>query len=469
MIRLGALGCLVLSLCSIPVLAQTDTDLRKVGKVHPRSAMQIASSSWSIGGETLDRDFAIYANYKKYLGPLGAKGIRLQAGWAKCEKVRGIYDWAWLDEPVNDSLAQGVQPWLELSYGNPIYPGGGDIGLGGGFPASPEALAAWDLWVKAIVERYKDRVTEWEIWNEPDGNHNGTATAEAYTDLYIRTATIIRLVQPKAKIYALALAGTYSYADTFLNGMTARHKLDLIDALTIHAYPQNPDSMQDVIRIQKRVAETGAPIQVREGETGAPSKYQEHFALSRIPWSETTQAKWDLRRLLVFHGMDIPMNLFTIVDMRYQRDGQIQMNYKGMLATKDQAAEMNVVAVKPAYYAAQNVFSIFDDTLVRVKDFAASAPQLALCAYRKNGSGAPVVAVWRNDAKPVDPDQTAPVDLVLTGLHFKNPVYVDLLSGKVYALPKPSDGFTFKQVPIYDSPILIAEKSAIAIDAKVKE
>ncbi len=56
------------------------------------------ASSWSIGGETLDRDFAVYNNYKKYLGPLGAKAIRLQAGWAKCEKTQGVYDWAWLDE-----------------------------------------------------------------------------------------------------------------------------------------------------------------------------------------------------------------------------------------------------------------------------------------------------------------------------------------------------------------------------------
>jgi hypothetical protein len=44
----------------------------------------------------------------------------LQCGWAKCEQKPGVYDFAWLDEVVNDALAQGVQPWLEVSYGN--YP-----------------------------------------------------------------------------------------------------------------------------------------------------------------------------------------------------------------------------------------------------------------------------------------------------------------------------------------------------------
>lgn len=62
-----------------------------IGTMKTRSSSEIVSSMWSIGGETLDRDFAVYDNYKSYLGKLGAKGIRLQGGWAKCEKQPGIY------------------------------------------------------------------------------------------------------------------------------------------------------------------------------------------------------------------------------------------------------------------------------------------------------------------------------------------------------------------------------------------
>jgi hypothetical protein len=459
---------------SCAATAQTNSNLPLIGKIRPRSSQEIASSYWSVGGETLDRDFTRYSDYKKYLGPLGAKGIRLQAGWAKCEKVKGVYDWAWLDEPVNDSLSQGVQPWLELSYGNPAYPGGGDIVLGGGFPSSPEALAAWDRWVRATVERYKDRVHEWEIWNEPDGNHQGTASVAAYIELYIRTATIIRELQPreKSRIYAIALAGNLNYAFDFLTGMTDRKKLDLIDSITIHGYPANPDKTDEIEKLRQRIALTGHSIGVYEGETGAPSKYQENFALSRLPWSETTQAKWDLRRMLSFHAMDVRFNLFTMIDMHYRRNGQLQMNYKGLLATRDDPDNMTVAYVKPIYYAAQNVFAIFDDTLTRVTGFHCTASgnrPLATSAYRNKKNGAVILAVWFSDAKPTDSNATTLVDLTLTGVHFKHPVYVDLLTGKVYALPKPRDGASFKQVPVYDSPILIAEKSALPLETKATQ
>lgn len=461
----------LLLIFGLAATAQSAPNFPLIGKVKPRSSHEISSSNWSIGGETIDRDFTVYANYEKYLGPLGAKGIRLQTGWAKCEKKPGVYDWSWLDEAVDNSLSQGVQPWLELSYGNPIYAGGGDIGLGGGFPSSPEALAAWDRWVRAIVEHYKGRVYQWEIWNEPDGNNQGTATVSAYIGLYIRTASIIREIQPKGKsqIYALALAGHMGYAFDFIAGMTERKKLDLIDTITIHGYPTNPDKTQDIDQLRERIAQTGLPITVYEGETGAPSKFQENFALRNMPWTENTQAKWDLRRMLALHGMDVPFNLFTIMDMRYHRNDQVQMNYKGLLAAQKDPANQTVAYAKPAYYAAQNVFTIFDDSLMRIPTFQCTASVsnlLAAFAYKNRKSGVAIVALWFKDSKPSDSNAKTLADLTLIGVHFKHPVYVDLLTGDVYELQAPKHGSIFKQVPLYDSPILIAERTAISIDTK---
>ena len=73
-----------------------------------------------LGCETLDRDYADYDAYKEYLAPLGMRYVRLQAGWAKCERQRGVYDFAWLDHIVDDAVSRGLEPWLELSYGNPV-------------------------------------------------------------------------------------------------------------------------------------------------------------------------------------------------------------------------------------------------------------------------------------------------------------------------------------------------------------
>lgn len=478
---LGAAGVFLAPTQAQELTPTTGLDLPVLGKITARAAKDIPSSPWwSIGAETIDRDFTVYDHFKKYLGPLGAKSVRLQGGWAKCEKVKGVYSWEWLDAIVNDALAQGVQPWLEFNYGNTIYAGGGDTGLGGGFPSSPEALAAWDKWCRAMVERYKDRVTQWEVWNEPDLNKDGTAKVEAYVELFIRTATMVREVQPKGRIWALGLAGNTDYADQFLAGMKARGKLDLIDAITFHGYPRNPDDTTRADTLKAIVAKHGRAFELRQGETGAPSKYQENFALSKLSFTETTHAKWDLRRLLAHRAKDIPMNLFTLSDMHYTTasaqggaDGILRMNYKGLLATKP---DQTVAYVKPAYFAAQTVFAIFDGTLQRIPDFAFSTTavrEVALSGYRREPGGAQVVAFWFSDAPPADANGVSRADVTLRSGKFTEPVLVDVRTSTVYALPRESwtqgaTGAVFRALPVYDSPLLIAERAALGITAAAR-
>jgi hypothetical protein len=61
-------------------LAATEPAWPRIGRLAPRPASAIRGSTWSVGGETLDRDFAVYEHYRAWLGPLGAKAVRLQAG-----------------------------------------------------------------------------------------------------------------------------------------------------------------------------------------------------------------------------------------------------------------------------------------------------------------------------------------------------------------------------------------------------
>lgn len=133
-----------------------ELDMKRIGTIQPRNTTEIESSRITVGCETLDRDLAVWDNYKAYLKPLGVKKIRLQAGWAKCEQVPGKYDWKWLDEIIDFAIANGLEVWLQLSYGNPAYEGGGGTGLLNSLMTSDEAYAAWDLWVEALVSRYKD-------------------------------------------------------------------------------------------------------------------------------------------------------------------------------------------------------------------------------------------------------------------------------------------------------------------------
>ena len=159
-----------------------------LGTIQTRTAKEIESSNWLIGCETLDRDFADYDAYKEYLNPLGIKRLRLQAGWDKTENTKGKYDWVWLDNIINDAVKRGLKPWLQVSYGNHHYPGGGGANLGAGMPHSEEALKAWDKWVEAMATRYKEKVKDWEVWNEPNFSDNEENTPEKTAWLNIRTA-----------------------------------------------------------------------------------------------------------------------------------------------------------------------------------------------------------------------------------------------------------------------------------------
>jgi hypothetical protein len=52
---------------------------------------------------------------------------------------------------------------------------------------------------------------------------------------------------------------------------------------------------------------------------------------------------------------------------------------------------------------------------------------------------------------------------------FKDPVYVEMISGKIYEIDKSdwstNDQYTrFKKLPIWDSPMMILERSQINMD-----
>ncbi len=435
----------------------------RVGKLTPRDAKEISGSNWSVGAETMDRDFTVYDNWKEYLGPLGVKKARIQAGWAKTEREKGVYDFAWLDQVVFDMPKRGVTPWMCLSYGNPIYEGGGEAKLMGGVPVAAEALEAWVKWVEANVDRYKDVICEWEVWNEP----NYRVSADDYARLVIRTAETIRSIQPRATILAMSLGSgvDYKYADKVLAVLAEQDKLHLVDQVTHHRHQKNPDPNEPEIELEKVVRKYSDRIVIRQGEAGCPSEWCETRAMNRYPWTELIQAKHVLRRLLADLGRDKPSSVFGIIDMKYPDE----MNRKGLLKARD---DRTVEYPKPAYFAVQNLASVFDDRLTRIGDYPfeirpADLP-LSVYGYEHKGSGGQIVTVWFHDQIPSNENAKMPVDFVFSRGRFTQPVYVDLRTGAVYEIPPTlreheGDVHRFKAIPCYDSPILIADKQTLFV------
>lgn len=437
--------------------------MKKIGSIRPRTTVEVEASRITVGCETLDRDLAVWDNYKAYLKPLGVKKIRLQAGWAKCEKTPGVYDWKWLDDILDYAVANGMQPWLETSYGNPVYKGGGGRGLLNSLMTSSEAFEAWDRWVAALVLRYKDRVKEWEIWNEPD-HPMQKISPETTAELNVRTAAVIKKHQPEARIAGGAFASNSNreYLDRFLKVIADKGALELFTWISYHSYTLRPEDAYDEKRVMglKKVIEKYSPaLLLRQGENGAPSTYIPSFALSEYYWTEYTQAKYDLRRLLGDLGHNIETSVFTIIDIYYKP----VLNTKGLIQSD---TTMAAIRPKVAYYAVQNLAAIFDHTLVLSPGFRYSTTQavpLSVYGYQNQTNQGSLVALWIDSTAATNSFATTPVTLTVENVQFKKPVYVDLMTGNIYEIPRKNwrrvgNTYSFSDLPVYDAPVLIAEK-----------
>ncbi len=456
----------------------------RLGALRPRGGVDPKDDQWMIGCEVLDRDFAKFSAYRDYLPKLGIRSIRLQCGWAKCEKEKGKYDFAWLDECVDFAVAHGLNPVLETGYGNPVYKGGGGRDLAGGFPYGKEGLAAWDRWVDALSKHFKGRVRDWAMWNEPDigrpadtdavgGNH----APERIAAFNVRTAkTILRNI-PDARIAGLSLA-TNDPAFNEACYKALGDDIKLFWRFIYHGYAPAPEeSYPNVMKLKSICAKYAPHATLWQGENGAPSEMPgDGLALNHIAWSEISQAKWDMRRMLGDYVRGIPSSVFTICD--YYHPGFGIGNY-GLLRAD---SSRNVIGVKKAFSAVRNVATVFDSEIVRVdRRVAASESSLQLWEFRRRGS--PLFVFWTTGEwrsagggwrmayrRPGDGVEKRPAVFRWPGKPLVDPVWVDLLSGEVRSFPTENmvscaDGLVFTDVPVYDSPCIITERSAIDVDA----
>jgi hypothetical protein len=437
-------------------------DMERIGTLCPRGVSEIRGSNWTLGCETLDRDYIFWDTYKEYVAPLGIRRIRLQAGWAKTEKKKGVYDFAWLDEVIDDALARGLEIWLETDYGNPIYPGGGGWDLGAGFPVSEEGLAAWDRWVEELAKRYKGKVRDFAMWNEPDIGKK--KTHEQIALFNIRTAETILRVNPDARIGALSLAhNDPAKVKACLDVFEREGKMHLFTWLIYHGYAPNPDSSyKNVTELQKVVDSYPHKLKLWQGENGCPSEMAHKFALSNHPWSELTQAKWDARRMLGDLGHDVVSSVFTICD--FDHAGR-EINRKGLLKIND---KKSLAKVKMAYYTVQNIASLFDLSLERQKEYAAnvSDENVTWFAFRDGEKKQDVLVFWDGTKIPSESNEARKTTWTLENAQIAEPVLADVVTGRIYIIPdkniqRDGDKLTLTEIPVYDAPLVITDRSRV--------
>jgi hypothetical protein len=129
-----------------------------------------------------------------------------------------------------------------------------------------------------------------------------------------------------------------------------------------------------------------------------------------------------------------------------------------------------VSVMQTAYYTVQNVVTVFNDALERVPDYALTVAgtekELTWFAFRDKESGLDVVTLWDGTEIPSNASEIETVQVTVKGGRFKEPVWVDLLTGNIYAIPPEQmavAGATvvFQDVPVYDGPAAITDRSLL--------
>ena len=176
------------------------------------------------------------------LSDLGVDWVREDFHWHRVQPRPDMWDWTFTDAALQSLLVRGINVLGVL---------GPSVGWATPYPNdTPNDVSYYapnpDLFVeyaRGVVSRYHRYVDYWEIWNEPDDGvfWSPAPDSAAYARMLIRTAEVIRSIDPEAKIL---IGGFNPFDTTFLREVAEYGAWDSFDIIAIHPYvnPYEPES-----------------------------------------------------------------------------------------------------------------------------------------------------------------------------------------------------------------------------------
>jgi hypothetical protein len=184
---------------------------------------------------------------------LGARISRNTLVWYAIEPSRGTRNWTNHDGAVNDLVAAGIEPLLVVGSSPQWANGSSDPWL---VPQTEAAFQGWlteyQTFLTAAVQRYKDRVKKWELWNEENEIYfwKPTPNIDQYARFYRMAYATIKAADPAAEVSVGGMAGLVAgcciTGKNFLQGLYDRGIRP--DIVNIHPYAlqeQAPDQHID--------------------------------------------------------------------------------------------------------------------------------------------------------------------------------------------------------------------------------
>jgi xylan 1,4-beta-xylosidase len=319
------------------------------------------------------------------------------------------YNFSYVDQIYDGLLANGVRPFVELSFMPKKL-------------AAKEAIHAfwykqnisppkdWDKWddlitqfSKHLVERYGiDEVSRWyfEVWNEPNLDFwAGDPRQETYWQLYDHTVRALKQVNVRLRVGGPSTAQA-AWADAFIQHC-AENKVP-VDFVSSHVYGN--DSAKDVFKTEEQIPRDQMVCR-------AVKKVHDQIRASTMPdlpliWTEynasyfnepsvtdsTYMGPWMADTIRQCDGLTEMMSYWTFSDV-FEEQGVVKQPFYGgfgLIAADD--------IPKPAFNAFRILHELGDERI--------SADNPSVLVTRVKGSSAKnaqlVIAAWNL----VPPDQT---------------------------------------------------------------
>jgi xylan 1,4-beta-xylosidase len=314
---------------------------------------------------------------------------------------RPIYNFSYVDQIYDGLLANGVHPFVEISFMPSKLAARNILHTFWYKPniSPPKDWKKWDDLISAftqhLVDRYGiDEVAQWyfEVWNEPNLDFwAGDPKQAAYWELYDHTALSIKAVNPRLRVGGPATAQA-AWVDAFI-----RHCVEEripVDFVSTHVYANDPP--EGVFGSQTKVPRDQMVCR-------AAGKVHDQVKASSLPglpviWSEVNasymtepdvtdsiyMASWLADTISKCDGLLDMMSYWTFSDV-FEEQGVVKTPFYG---------GYGLIAAggipKPAFYAFELLHALGEERLQLDSDFA-------LLTRRKDGTL--VLALW-NYAPP---------------------------------------------------------------------
>lgn len=214
--------------------------------------------------------------------------------WANIEPAKGKWDFSNLDKDVALAQEHSVNLIVPLALSpawassRPQEPSAYIPGLA----APPQNIQDWRDYVHTVATRYKGRVHEYEVWNEPNLKQFWTGSTDQLVALTREAYTIVTQIDPSAKI--ISPSPTEASGVNWLRGFLQAGGGQYVDVIGYHFYvmPQPPEAIvplaQQAESVMKQNGASGKPLWDTETGWAKPKPFpSEELAAAYVARSYT--------------------------------------------------------------------------------------------------------------------------------------------------------------------------------------